>query len=361
MAPLAQAPLFSLVMPTYGVENYVADAVADILTQTFQDFELIIVDDCSPDRSVEVALAVAGDDPRVRIVRHPENRWVSAARNTGIDKARGTWILFPDPDDRYETTLLERVAATIAESETDLVVFGHVQEYFAADGSFLYRNPVDILDGAFERGPEMGRAALTLEKQTNLGYPWNKAYRLDVIRANSLEFEDGARLIEDILFNVAYLHHVEKITCIPDVLYRYAKRLGSNLTNELVPDYYLLHRRRIREVRDLVEECGALDERAKATLGALYARYILSALEQNTDRRSGMNHAARVKWLESVFDDPLFHELVLLGQADDSRSLALCLKLLKSRNVPALLASGRAIHIVRSRNTTLYTKAKSRR
>ena len=282
-------PRFSIVTPIHGVERYIADAVADILVQHFGDFELILVDDCSPDRSIEVAQAVAGDDPRVRTIAHERNRGVSAARNTGIDAARGEWILFLDPDDRYSAHLLECVNHATKREEPDLIIFGHVQEYYAANGSFLYDNPIDLEQGNWSSKAELGSIALQLEKQTHLGYVWNKAYRADVIRDHNLRFEDDVPLIEDILFNVAYLYHVDSIACISDSLYRYAKRLDANLTNEFYPVYYPMHRRRILAIRDFLDWCGALDATAKSTLGALYARFIMSSIEQNTSKLSGMD------------------------------------------------------------------------
>ena len=355
-----QQPLFSIVMPTYGVERYIADAIADILTQTFRDFELIVVDDCTPDRSIDVVRAVADGDPRVRIVHHEINRGLSAARNTGIEQARGLWVLFPDPDDRYDTSMLERIHSAL-EQPTDLVVFGHVQEYYAADGSFLYDNTIPMPETLCQQGPDLARLALELEQLTHLGYAWNKAYRLERIKTSGLAFEDNVPLIEDILFNVAYLRTVEAVTTMPDVLYRYAKRLGTNLTNDFIPNYFELHHRRIAEIRDFVDERNALDNEAKALLGGLYARFIMSSIEQNTNPRSGMNHESRIAWLERLYQEPLFNELVTYAQAQDSTSLSICIQLLNDHNTPALLALGRIIHVVRTRNTTLYTKVKSHR
>ena len=354
-------PLFSLVMPVYGVERYIADAIADVLTQDCADFELIVVDDCTPDRSIEIAEYVAGGDVRMRVVRHERNRGLSQARNTGIDAARGRWLLFPDPDDRYEPDMLAKVRDAIRGHDTDLVVFGHVQEYYDADGKHLYDNVLALEDAVYEQGTELGRAAVALEQQTHLGYAWNKAYRTELARNSGLRFEDDVPLIEDILFNVEYLKHARSAVTLSSTPYRYAKRLGSNLTNDFVPRYFELHRRRIAEVKSLVDDCGALDEHAQATIGALYARYILSALERNADVRSSMSHAERISWVRELFEDELFCELIPKARADDSTSLATCLKLLNSRNPEALVVLGRVIHLVRNRSTVLYSKAKSKR
>ena len=350
------SPFFSIVMPVYKVERYIADAVADALVQTDGDFELILVDDCSPDRSIEAALAVADGDERMRVVRHDQNRWVSAARNTGIAEARGTWLLMPDSDDRFEANLLERMRACIEAHAPDVVYFNHVDDHYDAQGTFLFRNDLPLDDAVAHHGPELGRMVLELEKRTHLGYPWNKAFRLDIIRENGVRFPDKAPLIEDFLFTMDYLDHVETLVTVPDVLYRYAKRLGGNLTNKAEQDYYPMHRRRIQVLRDFVERNGALDEQAKSTIGALYARFILSSLERSY--AAGQSHAERVSWLDGVFEDPLFCELAPFAQAENSRALATSIGLLQRRDTAALLAEGRAIHLVRTKFAPLYMKAK---
>ena len=354
-------PFFSLVMPVYGVERYIADSIADMLTQTFVDFELIVVDDGTPDRSIDIVEELAAADPRVRIVRHDRNRGLSQARNTGIQAASGEWLSFPDPDDRYDANMLELAHDAIVSMPSDLVIFGHTQEYYGLDNEHLYDNPIDLESRRFQGDEEIARGALELERQTHLGYAWNKIYRTDIVRDAGLLFEDDVPLIEDILFNIAYLRHCESISTISSKPYHYAKRLKGNLTSVFIPNYYELHRRRIAEIRGFIDDCGMLDDEAKSTLGTLYARYILSSIEQNTNPKASMDVAQQKAWLKSLFDDKLFNELVPTARATDSKSLKVCLKILNSRNIPALLALGNCIHFVRNHGTTLYTKVKSGR
>ena len=354
-------PFFSVIMTVYGLERYLADALADVLTQTWRDFEVIIVDDASPDRSIEIAHYLADDDPRVRFITHEVNKGLSEARNTGMAAARGSWIMFLDGDDRYEPDLLEHVAQVIGESEPDVVIYNHVQEYYDANGRFLYSNEMELDDAVYVGHDQMGPAVVKLELTTHLGYACIKAYRTEAIRTHDILFENDIPLIEDIVFNVAFLHHANTIATTSYVGYHYGKRLKANLTAAYVPNYYELHRRRIKEIRDLLDEWGCLDDNARSVLGALLARFIISALEQNASPAAHMNHEQRVSWLESVMSDELFLELVDCGEAQDSKALAICLDLLKARNVPALLAAGQAIHFVRTHSTTLYTKVKSKR
>lgn len=354
-------PLFSLVMPTFGVRDHIGAAVADVLRQTCANWELIIVDDCTPDDSIERARAAAAGDARVRFLAHERNQGIAKARNTGIDAAHGAYIFFPDPDDRFEPVMLEHIAAALQRHDNpDVVVFGHTQRYFDENGSFLYETEM-VPEPGFWVGDALAQRLIRLEEETHLGYAWNKAYRKELIDRLGLRFESNAPLIEDFLFAAAFFRHAHTLACIDSADYLYAKRLGTNLTNEFVPDYYALHRRRIAVMRDLLRDRGTLDREARETLGALFARYILSALERTYAPEAHMNAVQRRSWCAEVFGDELFEELVSNGRARRSRSLAACLALLKTRSITAALALGKAIHLVRSHSTTLYAKAKSGR
>ena len=92
-------PNVSVIMPVFNVASFVAQAVQSVLDQSFEDFELIIIDDCSPDQSV--AICESFDDARIRIVRHTVNRGLAGARNTGVREARGNYLAFLDSDDYW--------------------------------------------------------------------------------------------------------------------------------------------------------------------------------------------------------------------------------------------------------------------
>lgn len=99
-------PTFSVIMPIYNVERFVSDAIDSVLAQQDEDFELLIIDDCSPDGSR--AICEAYDDPRIRVLTHPVNRGLAGARNTGIRAAQGRYLAFLDSDDIWEPAKLAR-------------------------------------------------------------------------------------------------------------------------------------------------------------------------------------------------------------------------------------------------------------
>ncbi len=105
-APASGAPRVSVVTPTFNRAELVGCAIDSVLAQTFRDFELVVVDDCSQDNTAEVVSAIV--DPRLRLLRLPKNGGLSRARNAGIAEARGEWVAFLDDDDEWYPQMLER-------------------------------------------------------------------------------------------------------------------------------------------------------------------------------------------------------------------------------------------------------------
>ncbi|MWG33202.1 glycosyltransferase family 2 protein [Halomarina oriensis] len=119
-----EAPLVSVVVPTYGRPEYLTEAVESVLGQTYDHVEVVVVDDCSPD---PVEPQVAGVDPggrRLRVVRHEENRGASAARTTGIEESDGAFVAFIDDDDVWLPEKVERQLAAFEDPEVGVVATG---------------------------------------------------------------------------------------------------------------------------------------------------------------------------------------------------------------------------------------------
>lgn len=104
-------PLVTVIIPAHNVEEFLAEAVASVLEQTYQNIELIIVNDASTDHTGALADKLSTKDSRVRVTHHPENKFRSGALNTGIQQAKGAYISFLDADDRY---LPDKTAAQVA-------------------------------------------------------------------------------------------------------------------------------------------------------------------------------------------------------------------------------------------------------
>lgn len=353
-------PYFSIVMPAYGVEKYIEKAISSIQRQTFSDWEIIVVDDCTKDRSGEIAEKFAGEDGRISVLHHEKNKGLSGARNTGLKEARGVYIWFMDPDDTVEETLLQDVYDSLVKNPAEAVVFGLVEEYYDKQGKINYTHVI-CPEEHYYRAPEEFRGhMIELEQETLYGYAWNKFYQLAYLRNLNLKYEN-VRLIEDITFNVKYFMDIQKLNVLAITPYHYGKRLEANLTNQFVPDYFKLHKARIEMLYEQFSYWGVCTQEVRSTLGSLYARYILSALERNCDKRSGMNHAQRYRWCRAVFAQGLFQKLIPAARAKDSVTLRIALALFRRRKAILCLMMGRGIYWVRRFLPMVYSKIKTGR
>lgn len=117
---MSSPPLFTVLIPTYRRAGLLPRALESVLAQTWEDFELLVVDDASPDHTVDVVAAV--DDPRVRLLRRPTNGGAAASRNTGFAAARGRWVTLLDDDDEYRPGFLARTREVLAEAPPEVAL-----------------------------------------------------------------------------------------------------------------------------------------------------------------------------------------------------------------------------------------------
>ncbi|MGN0493211.1 MAG: glycosyltransferase family 2 protein [Acutalibacteraceae bacterium] len=351
--------LFSVVMPVYNVESHIKKAVESVLAQTFNDFEIILVDDASPDGCSAICEKYAQQYDNIKCVHHEKNLGLSAARNTGLSYVSGEYVTFMDSDDYIDPDLFERVKASLDENNADCVVFGVREEYFNKEDrlSKVY----ELKYGSEERissREEVRRTVIKLEEKTFLGYAWNKFYKTDRIREKKLKFEK-VTLIEDIVFNVHFFEDVKSLNILNIAPYHYMKRIDGSLTNKFVTDYYTLHRRRVEMIFEMYHGWDMCTDSVKTTLGNIYARYIFSALQRNCDKRSGMDGKSRRAFLKSVFEDEMFKELSPFISADGYAGILY--RCLKKQKTWFCLLFGRLIYIVKEKMPVIFAGAKQMR
>ena len=216
-------PAISVIVPVYKAENCLAKCVESILNQTFGDFEILLIDDGSPDNSGALCDAYAVQDARVRVF-HKKNGGVSSARNLGLKEAVGTYIAFVDSDDWMEPDALETLYRLVTENGADSAGCAHynvgsdgaVQAEAGALCAGVYDRE-QIMTGIVDR--LMGHRLEQPGRPVLNGYIWRFLFSRDVIVRENIVF-DGAYL-EDELFLVDYFCHAEKLAMSERPLYNY--------------------------------------------------------------------------------------------------------------------------------------------
>lgn len=205
--------LISVVVPVYNAGPYLRQCLDSIAAQTYSHMEVILVDDASTDGSGQICKEYAERDERFQYVRFPANRGPSAARNEGVGRAAGAFLSFVDADDYVEPDLLEKLYRSLTESGADISTCG-------ADGIRLESGPARTYSRA--------EAVCCLAKGAPFNHvPWGKLYCAELARA--CPFDENVFYSEDLLFLYEALKRSEKVSCIPDVLYHYVSREGSQM------------------------------------------------------------------------------------------------------------------------------------
>jgi glycosyltransferase involved in cell wall biosynthesis len=217
-------PLISIVIPVYNVEKYLSECLDSVLMQTFRDIEIICVDDGSTDRSPEILSTFAERDKRIIVLSQP-NGGPSVARNSGVEKVRGKYILFVDSDDAVCPKLCEKVFTVSEQSNADMTIF------------FFDRTPKeqsDLVERAIRRHP-----VFTPENQTfkeNLVFissnsmVWARLWKTEYYRGRGLSFPVGLTH-EDMVVGWQSLLYSPRLAIVPERLYAYRFNPDSQQRN----------------------------------------------------------------------------------------------------------------------------------
>ena len=258
---MEQMPKVSIIVPVYNVAPYLRQCMDSAVNQTYQNIEIICVDDGSTDASSEILTEYALKNSKVRVIRQ-ENSGLSVARNVGFSFATGEYVMYVDSDDWIDVCTCEKAVFKAEEHAADLVMWPYIREFpnrsapkviFSEEKTFhaaecreLQRRMIGLL-GTELAHPENADALCTV---------WGKLYLRELIAQNDIHFTDLQRIgtYEDGLFNLHYLAHVKNATYIPDYLSHYRKNSGmtSKYRKELAAQWKNL----FSDMRGYIEKGG---------------------------------------------------------------------------------------------------------
>lgn len=250
----------SIIVPVYKAELVLERAVNSVLAQTHQDWQLILIDDGSPDGSGELCDGFARADARIQVI-HKENGGVSTARNLGMAQAKGEYILFLDSDDWFEPTLVETLITQLEMNGADSAGCGYWDAQVSGEKTAV---PPAVPAGIYDKrgiqagivnrllGQRLGESGPALN-----GFIWRFLFSKDIIQNHNIVFE-GAYL-EDELFLMEYFSYSEKLVTVEEPLYYYLQNPQS-VTHNYLPNYMETFQRFMELKSQLVEKFGLAEE-----------------------------------------------------------------------------------------------------
>ena len=233
----------SIIVPIYNVERYLESCIESILSQTYENFELILVDDGSPDQCGIICDKYATQDSRIKVI-HKENQGLGVARNTGLDYATGEFVCFVDSDDWLEPYAIEYWIRAQRKYDADIVMCNYQKKN--DNKEVLYRYEIRNKECCY-RGkkieqeifwPMIGQESMVREDFTINMCVWTNLYRRELIESEQIRFlSEREYLSEDICFNLQYLLSCKIAVMIPESLYCYRYN-PTSLTSRYKGDEY---------------------------------------------------------------------------------------------------------------------------
>lgn len=223
----------SVIVPVYNVETKLNRCLDSLKNQTFEDFEVLLVDDGSKDKSGRICDEYASADSRFKVF-HLENGGVSSARNFGIENATGKYIAFVDSDDYVETKYLEVLREGVLE-DVPLSICG---VYYCAEGTQEKSAQKEYDDFIVEVSAKNEAVFAELLRENRLNYVYGKLYKRSKILENQIFFQKDISVGEDTIFVLDYLKKIDKLRIIGKAFYNYVKYQTGTLTSKGYPDLY---------------------------------------------------------------------------------------------------------------------------
>ncbi|MCI2088608.1 MAG: glycosyltransferase [Prevotella sp.] len=221
-------PLVSIIIPVYGVEKYIARCAKSVLEQTYHNIEYIFVNDCSKDRSIEVLEETIKQYPdkaeSVRVVNHEHNLGLAAARNTGVDAAKGEWLMHVDSDDYLEPTAVEKSVKKATKDNADMVIFGIVQEF--------KKTSTPIMPPHVSSKEEYMRLIVQHNIPTRV---CGGLMKVSLYKDNDIHAIPGVNFAEDYSVYPKLAYYAKKISFIYEPLYHYIRYNEGSYTGHFNP------------------------------------------------------------------------------------------------------------------------------
>lgn len=293
-------PMFSIIVPIYKAERYLNSCVESILKQTNDDFELILVNDGSPDRCLQICDEYDVKDKRVTVI-HKKNGGVSSARNAGINIAKGEYVIFVDSDDQVAPNMLSIFESSINQNR-DL-------DYLVSGLSMRTYNNETLVDTINYEMKSRIYNLKTLFEALNIEYPLicisgpcSKLYRKSILNKYDIRFDEEMTLGEDGYFNLCYLEHCNKIVALSNICYFYLRRNKESLFSSYHKDCLEVHEKVYDKMRELIIKNNC-SENSRYRFEQMYYNMLVSCISKDFQNPGKGNKISRMKTIEKVINN----------------------------------------------------------
>lgn len=321
----------SIIVPIYNCEKYLEKCLDSILKQTYSNWELILVDDGSSDNSYNICSMYADKDRRISVFTQ-KNAGAGVARNYGIEKSTGEYLMFCDSDDFLYSGALDRFVEVAQKRNSDLIISGY-NEFRYENDKIIFCKKNEAIEREIISPIEARIMYITLYKNYLNQAPWAKIYKASIIKENNVRFSELKRC-QDIVFNIKYYEYVNKVSIIKDRLYNYQTPNGYEYIRKF-PLNMIYIRIEIDElITSTLKRWNVYDNSCKSYLNLALATDILVCAKLNYLNNWNLSKDNRQDYIKNLTSNKKVREILSYTGYGFKKSL--CCKVLKTGNYPVI-------------------------
>ncbi len=287
-------------MPIYNSEQTLRKSLDSILEQTYTNFELILVNDGSIDESRKICEEYKKKDKRIILI-NKKNEGSGIARNTGINIAKGKYVMFPDSDDWLEKTMIEDMLNEILINSVELVICKSKNHIINGNKDKFYIN--SNVDKKIFRNKEQFKLGYIEILKSGLAFgPSDKMYNLEIIKKNQLVFPDVKRS-QDILFNIEYVKCISSAIILNKSLYNYRCGNIKDIYFKFPQDYFVTVLNIVNTWENMRKEWGGDEKKWDEFLGNYVARGINVCIINSYNPKYKLSSRERNQYIQQIISD----------------------------------------------------------
>ncbi len=346
----------SAIMPVYNVEKFIGKCIESLQAQTLTEWELIAVDDGSPDNSGAICDEYAKNDSRITVI-HKENGGAPSARNTAIPQAKGEYLYFVDSDDWAEPTMFEDMYKMAKENNAQLVVAGFFIDTYHSDTEF-YTQKQTLPTKEFASQREFREYAHKMFDKNLLYTPWNKLFERKFIMDNDIRFRNT--FWDDFPFNLDVVRDVERVVLLEDCYYHFMRARADSETAKYRSDMLDKREEEHGWMLDLYKYWDVDSAESQEMIQRRYIERIVGCVENVTNTACTLSTKEKKAAIKAMLNSDRTKTALKIAQPN-STVMKIMLIPYKMNSTSLVYLESTIISKVKSGNVKLFAKLKANR
>lgn len=321
----------SVVMPVYNAEKYLKRSIESILNQTLKELELILVNDGSKDRSIDICREYEQKDSRI-IVVDKKNEGACIARNTGIHLAKGEYLQLVDADDYCELNMLEEQYKLAKSTDAEVVMCGLKYDISLKNGEVLYEEDC-YRNAVLTRKQEIKEVMMDIINNMLFNYTHNKLYNLNFLKENNLQFTEWLPIDQDTNFNIDVFKQLNHLTLTAKSYYHYIKTFEETIVNRYHPEKFKVRTYRHERLIDLFKIYDIYTEENQKQLASIYLHQVIDCFEMYFHNKCPLTVKEKKREIKEILKTPIVQKEMKVVHQGKSVFTNLVLKSMKKNNI----------------------------